>query len=130
SPLDNAGAADQPLADRGRQQIELVLRRQRRLAARGRGRNRGGVIDQEGGDAAMEEAALLQQLLPAIDRDRASAARQLRELGTDEAHISLAADILANETLDRRKVRIDLLDHGTAPFALSVTSARIAQATS
>jgi hypothetical protein len=60
SGLDHPGAVDQALAGRRRQQIQFVFRRQRRLAARGRRRNRGCIVDQEGGDAAVEETMLLQ----------------------------------------------------------------------
>jgi hypothetical protein len=67
SRLDHARAADQALTGRRRQQVELVFRCQRRLAARGGRRNRGRVVDQEGGDAAVKEAMLLQQLRAAID---------------------------------------------------------------
>jgi len=60
SGLDHARPADQPLAYSRRQQVQFVFRRQRRLPPRCRGRNRGGVVDQEGGDAAVEQAVLLQ----------------------------------------------------------------------
>ena len=76
SGLDHTGAADQAFADGRRQQVEFVFRRQRRLSPRGRGRDRGGVVHQERGDAAMKQAVLLEQLRPAIDRERAGAARQ------------------------------------------------------
>ena len=107
SGLDHARAADQPLAGRRRQQIQFVFRRQRRLAARGRRRDRGRIVDQEGGDAAMEQAVLLQQLRPPVDRQRAGAARQLGQFGADMAHKSLPADTVADSLCDRREVRID-----------------------
>jgi len=59
SGLDHAGAADQALARCRRQQIQFVFRREHRLAVRCRRRDRGRVVDQEGGDAAMEQTMLL-----------------------------------------------------------------------
>src|SRR6185437_7785787 len=98
--LDDPRTADQAFAGRGREQVELVFRRQCRLAARGRRRDRGGVVDQESGDGAVEEAVLLQQLGPPPDLDGARAARELGKLGPDQPHESLAAYIVANEALN------------------------------
>src|ERR1700741_684853 len=58
--LDHARAADQTLPDRRRQQVQLVLGRQRRLAARSCGRDRGRVVDEEGSSPPMEQPLLLQ----------------------------------------------------------------------
>jgi hypothetical protein len=71
SGLDHARTADQALAGRRRQQIQFVFCRQRRLAARRRRGNRGGIVHQEGGDAAVEQAMLLQELRPKVDDKRA-----------------------------------------------------------
>src|SRR6266702_6337996 len=49
----------------------------------------------------MEEAVLLQQLRPAFHRNRAGAARQLRQLGADQVHKALSANI-----------GVDALDYG------------------
>ena len=54
-------------AGRRRQQVQFVFRRQRRLAARRRRRDRGRVVDQEAGDAAMKQPVLLQQFRPPVD---------------------------------------------------------------
>ena len=116
--LDHPRAADQALAGRRRQQVQLVFRRQRRLAARGRRRDRGRIVDQERGDAAVEEAVLLQQLRPAIDRKRAGAARQFRKFRADQVHEPLPADTVAdpvwrsarNPDRDRRSRRSPFLD--------------------
>ena len=132
--LDHPGAADQLFADRGRQQIELVFRRQRRLATRRGGCDRGGVVDQEGGDAAVEEAVLLQELRPALHGDGAGAARQFGELGADQVHESLPADIGVDALGNGRKFRISVGPHAVSPYCLLMRSnglsARLAQAIS
>jgi hypothetical protein len=71
SRLDHARAADQAIAGRGRQQIQFVFCRQRRLAARRRRGNGRRIVHQKGGDAAVEQAMLLQKLRPPIDCQRA-----------------------------------------------------------
>jgi hypothetical protein len=94
--LDHARAADQALAGRRRQQIQFVFSRQRRLAARGRRRDRGRIVDQKGGDAAMEQAVLLQQFGPPVDGKRARTAHQFGQFRTYMTHKTLAADIVAD----------------------------------
>ena len=88
----------------------------------------------------MEQAMLLQQLRPPVDRQRARSPRQFGELGADVAHKTLPADAVADSLCDWREVQIGLqvdipshglLSQGLAPVSgmgCSANSARIAQA--
>src|SRR5207253_10378693 len=82
-------------------------------------------------DAAMEQAMLLQQLRPAVDRKRARAARQFGQLRPDMGHEALAADIVADAGRDRREVGIVNRTHKVSPglwIASDATTARTAPA--
>ena len=88
----------------------------------------------------MEQAMLLQQLRPPVDRERARSARQLGKFGADVAHKTLLADAVADPLGDWREVRIGfeigILRHGllsqdwppVSAMGCGATSARIAQA--
>ena len=79
----------------------------------------------------MEQAVLLQQFRPAVDRKRARAARQLGQLRPNMGHEALAADIVADTGRDRREVGIVTRTHTVSPglwIASGATTARMAQA--
>ena len=107
---------------------------ERRLAARGGGCDRRGVVDQKGGDAAVKEAVLLQQLRPALHGDGAGAARQFRQLGADQVHETLLADTGVDALGDRSEFGIRFGSHAISPHGLLMRSggrsARMAQAIS
>ena len=95
--------------DRRRQQIQFVFRRQRRLAARCRRSDRGRVVDQEGGDAAMEQAVLLQQLRPTVDRERAGPRASSDSSAPIWVMKPCRPTLSRIRVRDRREVRIGLI---------------------